>query len=293
MSELKLDYENARGDTLALSYNQNFHISNIDGMTSMSSNISSSIIGGIDGDTVNNIQAQPRSIILDLTVNNNADVEDTKRHILNVIKAKQKCALVWEQNDRIVKIEGIVEAIEMPRWVQGVTMQVTIHCEKPFWEDIDFVLKQISDAIDLHYFTESPYDMLYFPIEGIPFGEYDSIRTKTFHNAGDVAVGLEITIVALSTVTNPIIYDVDGNFFGVGYGTGEKRLVMEMGDNIVITTTKGKKTVTLNGVNIFDKIKPNSTWLQLEAGDNQFTINSDDEATNNMRFNLSYKQQYI
>lgn len=293
MSELKLDYVNARGDTLALSYNQNFHISNIDGMTALSCDISSSTIGGIDGDTVNNVQAQPRSIILDLKINDNANVEDTKRIILNVAKAKQKCALIWEQNDRTVKIEGIVEAIEMPRWVQGVVMQITIHCEKPFWEDIDFIVKQISEAIDLHYFTESPYDMLYFPAEGIPLGEYDAIRTKSFHNAGDVAVGLEITIVALGTVTNPIIYDIDGNFFGVGYGTGEKRLVMESGDNVVITTSKGKKSVSLNGVNIFEKIKPNSTWLQLEAGDNQFSINSDDEATDNMRFNLTYKQKYI
>jgi hypothetical protein len=51
--------------------------------------------------------------------------------------------------------------------------------------------------------------------------------------------------------------------------------------------------VKYNGVNIFDKIKPNSTWLQLEAGDNVFSINSDDDNISNMSFSLIYKQRYI
>ena len=150
--------------------------------------------------------------------------------------------------------------------------------------------------------------MLYFPESGIALGEYDTIRTKSFYNDGDVAVGLEINILAHETVTNPIIYDQNGNYFGLGYtlsytdvdnngnaisATVTNPLVMNAGDHIVITTHKGRKTVTLNGVNIFNKIKPNSTWLQLATGDNTFAINSDDESINNMSFSLIYKQRYI
>lgn len=287
----KFDFISQRGDSLSLSANNDFYLTHIDGQTSASASVSSNVIGGVDGDTVSNMQAEARPLIFDLRIKSGVDVEEAKRRILRVIKLKQNGTIVWEQNGRTVEISGKVEKIDMPRWANGILMQVEMHCEQPFWEDIEAVVEQISEAIDLHYFTDEPTDMLYFTEEGIVIGEYDTTRSKSFFNEGDVSVGLEIDIIALARVTNPIIYDADGNFFGVG--TAEKQVVMESGDKIVITTHRGKKSVTLNGVSIFDKIKPNSTWLQLATGDNRFAINSDDDALDNMAFSLIYKQRYI
>lgn len=305
---MNFKYVSARGDILPLSDNNDFVLINIDGHTSISTDISSSVIGGIDGDTVNNVQAQPRTIVLDFRFKSGVNIELAKREILKIIKPKQYGALIWEQDERSVMISGVVESIDMPRWNNAVVMQVALHCEMPYWEDIDAVIGEISEAINLHYFTENPYGMLYFPEDGMPLGEYDTIRTKSVYNAGDVSVGMEITIVALDTVTNPIIYDQDGRYFGLGYYIETETesasgglissavyvpLEMKAGDNIVISTHKGRKTVTLNGVSIFDKIKPGSSWLQLAAGDNQFSINSDDESISNMAFSLVYKQRYV
>lgn len=303
---LKLDYITARGDTMPLANNPLFLLTNIDGQTAAGTSIASAVIGGIDGDTVNNIQAIPRTIIIDLRPRSGVDVEDAKRAILKVVKLKQQCALLWTQNNRTVTITGVVESVEMPRWTKNAVMQISIHCSQPFWEDVDNVIQQISEAINLHYFTDSPADMLYFPADGVVLGAYDTIRTKTFHNNGDVAVGLEINILAHDTVTNPIIYDQNGNYFGLGYesesesggaGVGPAWVsvpfVMQAGDNVIITTHKGHKTATMNGVSLYDKIKPGSTWLQLEAGDNAFSIDSDDDSITNMSFSLIYKQRYI
>jgi hypothetical protein len=289
----RFDFVSARGDTLPLSNNNDFILTHIDGQTSATTSVSSNVIGGVDGDTVSNMQAEPRPLIFDLRIREGVDVEDAKRRILRIIKLKQNGAIVWEQNGRTVEISGKVERIDMPRWAKGIVMQVEMHCEQPFWEDIESVVEQISEAISLHYFTDTETDMLYFTEDGIVIGEYDALRSKHFYNEGDVEVGLEIDIIALAEVTNPIIYDADGNFFGIGYGTGEKQVVLNSGDKIVITTHRGRKSVSLNGVSIFDKIKPNSTWLQLAAGDNQFAINSDDDVLNNMAFSLIYKQRYI
>ncbi len=128
---MKFEYISARGDTLSLTGDKNYRLVNIDNQTSVDSNISSVVIGGTDGDTVNNIQAQPRTIILDLRII--ADVEATKRAILNVIKLKQNGIIRWEQENKIVEITGVVESIDMPRWSNAVTMQVSLHCEQPFW----------------------------------------------------------------------------------------------------------------------------------------------------------------
>lgn len=282
---------NARGDSISLSNNNDFHLTHIDGQTVAAASVASTVIGGVDGDTVSNMQADARTIVIDLRIKNGVDVEEAKRRILRVVKLKQSGSLVWEQNSRTVEIKGKVESVEMPRWENGIVMQITLHCSQPFWEDIENVVQQISEAINLHYFTDSATEMLFFPDDGIPFGEYDTARAKNFFNEGDVSVGLEIDIIALSTVTNPIIYDEAGNFFGVGYA--EKPLVMQSGDKIVITTHRGNKRVALNGESIFDRIKPKSTWLQLATGDNRFAINSDDAALDNMVFSLIFKQKYI
>jgi hypothetical protein len=289
----KFDFISQRGDVLSLSANPDFILSHIDGQTTASASLSSTVIGGADGDTVTNMQADFRPIIFDLRIRDGVDVEEAKRRILRVIKLKQNGTIVWEQNGRTVEISGKVEKIDMPRWARGIVMQVEMHCEQPFWEDIKEVVEQISEAISLHYFTDDSTDMLYFTDDGIAFGEYDTTRAKDFFNGGDVSVGLEIDIIALSTVTNPIIYDANNNFFGIGYGNEDKKFVMKAGDKIVITTHRGKKRVTLNGVSIFNRIKPNSTWLQLATGDNRFAINSDDDALDNMAFSLIYKQRYI
>lgn len=290
---MKFDYISARGDRLPLATNDLFDLVNVDGMTAASVDISSSEMGGADGDIVNNVKTNARPIVIDLRVKSGINVEDAKRAILQIVKIKQLGTLEWTQNGKTVLLSGIVEGVEMPRWTNAATMQIAMHCSQPYWEDIDFVVQQISEAIDLHYFTESATGMLYFPEEGRPLGEYDTIRTKRFYNNGDVAVGLEISIVAFDTVTNPIIYDGNGNFFGVGYGSGAKRVRMQAGDNIVITTHKGNKTIKLNGASILTKLRPQSKWLQLEAGDNLFTINSDDSSLTNMTFSLIYKQRYV
>ena len=293
---MKLEFKSARGDILTLSENEYFYISNIDGMTSGTASVSSTVTSGLDGDDVTIIQTQPRPMIIDLTIKPDIEVEKAKREITKVVKLKQRGALIWTQQDRVLTITGVVESIDMPRWNNAVVLQIILHCECPYWEDVDAFVSQINEAISLHYFTNYNANMLYFPESGIPFGEYDTIRTRTVYNGGDVETGIEITIKALDTVTNPIIYDGNGNYFGIGYdpaGDVNKSFYMKAGETVVITTHRGNKTVTKNGISLLPLIKPNSKWLQLETGDNTFTINSDDESIKNMYFNISFKRRFI
>lgn len=287
---MNLIYQSRWGGTLDLTDNPYFFLINADGLTMATEDISSVVIGGVDGDIVNNAQAQFRSIILDLRIKPWVNVEEAKRAILEIIKLKQKGSLIWTQGGRTWKINGIVQTVNMPRFTNQVTMQITLHCEAPFWEDIAEIVTEINEIKPLHYFTDDPHNMLYFPEQGIPFSVYDPSRTQTFYNAGDVAVGVIIEVLAYKTVTNPILYK-GTEYFGVGYSG--KSLVMSAGDILRIDTKVGEKSVTLNGTLIFDYIKPRSTWLQLDAGENEITINSDDTDIDNMVFNIFYKQLYI
>lgn len=272
---------------LSLSDNDYFHLIEIDSQTGFNASVSAASSSGYDGATVNSIATDPRSIIITLKIKSGVDVEEAKRYIFRHIKPKQNHKIIWNRNKREIEIEGYCEAATMPRWENGVACQITFFCGQPYWEDVETVIQEISDIIPVHYFTYSENDMLYFDDDGIVMGEYDAARTREYYNSGDTSVGVEIVINALATVTNPVIYAAPDKYIGV------EGVTLSAGDKMIITTQKGNKDITKDGVSIIDKLKPGSTWLQLEVGDNTFTINSDESDTSNMYFEMIYKQRYV
>ena len=282
--DVSLHYVGANGSMLDLLNNPYFHVTNIDGMTGVASDIAAATTPSMDGDKVNSIRTQPRGIVIDMRIKGDVSVEEAKRYILRAIKPKQTGRLVLHQDGRDVEISGVVESISMPRFTNGVTMQVSLYCSAPYWQDVENVLVEISRVIDAHYF---PIEQggLAFPVEGIVMGEYDINMTRTYTNDGDAECGIIITIIALGDVINPAIYKADGSFIGVN-------AEMVVGDEIVINTNRGEKAITKNGENILNKIMPGSTFIQLDTGDNELTVDSDGDTEGNVYFVLAFKRRF-
>lgn len=276
----ELIYISPANTSINLGKNSGFVLTEAEGLTEAAVEISATTLATNDGAIINNALTQPRGIVLYLTVKQGANVEAVKREILGVIKPKQTGRLQWVQSDRTIEIEGTVEAVSMPRFVNGVVMQITLYCAQPYWQDLDYIVKQIELIDAMHAFVET------FPQGvGIAFGRYNLDKTKTFTNYGDAAADLKITIIATGDIENPLLERADGKYFGI-------LDTMAAGDSIVITTAKGKKSVLKNGVNIMSKVKEQSTWFQLETGANTFTI-SEAGGTGNMYFTFEYKQRYV
>lgn len=280
-----LNFISAKGAAMPLFGNEYFTLTDIDGMTTVTSDLAAVTVPSVDGDIVTNIQAQPRTVVLYLRLKESAGIEAAKRYILQYIKPKLTGTLQLIQDDREIQLAGIVEAMELPRFGQGCTMQITMHCEQPFWEDIDFVVQQIAQIINLHYFP-IPEGGLAFPERGLPFGAYNRTLTSDFDNSGDVETGALIAIIALGEVVNPRIANTQtGEFIGIND-------TLQGNDEVIINTIKGQKTITKNGVNIIDKIMSGSTFLQIATGNNEFTISAR-SGINNVYFTLTYKQKYV
>lgn len=278
MFELK--YISPAGTELSLTNGDGFILTGADGLTESSVAILSTDLTAHDGAIVNSSRTQPRGIVLYLTTKQGANVERVKRAVLNVIKPKQNGRLQWTQEGKTVEIEGVVEAITAPRFEKEVVMQITMFCAQPYWEDAEYIIKQIELVDPLHNFKLTiPQN------KGIVFGVYNLNMTKTFENFGDAAIGVIITIIATGDIKNPLLERSDGLYFGVNE-------TMQAGDNIVISTVKGKKSVKKNGVNIINKVREGSTWLQMETGVNIFTI-SEEGGSGDMYFNFEYKQKYV
>ena len=280
-----LHYIGANGNMLDLFDNPYADLVDAEGITENASDIATSTTPSMDGDKINNIVTQPRGIVLSMQIKDDVSVEDAKRYILRSIKPKQKGRLVLHQSGRDIQIFGVVESISMPRFGPGIIMQVSLYCNDPYWNDVENVLLEISRVLNMHYF---PIDVggLAFPAEGIPFGEYDLNMTRTYTNDGDAECGMIITIIALADVVNPTIYKADGSFIGVNDS-------MVVGDEIIINTNRGEKSITKNGANILSKIKPGSSFIQLDTGDNELTIDSDGETEGNVYFLLTFKRRFV
>ena len=259
--------------------NSYFTVTNIDGVTRTNSNISSVVIPYVDGDTITNVQAQPREVTIYLRLKQSAGIEAAKRYIFDVVKPKAKGSLRLT-NDKDITLNGIVESIDLPRFYQGCTMEITLYCSQPFWEDTEYQEAAIARVIGLHHFP------IAFISDGEPLGVYDDDTTQAINNTGDVSTGMQINIICTGEVINPKIVNAQtGEFIGV---IG----VFNENDEIIITTFKGNKTISKNGSNVLNTIMQGSTFLQLAVGANELHIEAL-SGIDNVYFNISYKRLYV
>lgn len=267
------------GAAMPLFSNDFFNLVDITGLTTLNSNVASVVVPYMDGDVVNSVQAQPREVTLYLRLKQSAGIQAAERYVMKYVKPKLSGTLHIVRDDMDIRLEGIVTAVDLPRFTQGCTMAVTLYCAMPYWVDSEAVQAEISPIINMHHFPVS------FPEEGIVLGTFDNDLSQHLVNRGDVETGMKITMIATGEVVNPKLTAEDGRFIGIND-------TLQENDEVIINTVKGEKSITKNGVDILNKIAEGSHFLQLQTGDNRFTISADD-GVNSIYFTLEYKRLYI
>ncbi len=267
------------GAAMPLFSNDFFNLIDIAGLTTLNSNVASVVVPYMDGDVVNSVQAQPREVTLYLRLKQSAGIQAAERYVMKYVKPKLPGTLHIVCDDMDIRLEGIVTSVDLPRFTQGCTMAVTLYCAMPYWVDSEAVQAEISPIINMHHFPVS------FPEEGIVLGTFDNDLSQHLVNRGDVETGMKITMIATGEVVNPRLTAEDGRFIGIND-------TLQENDEVIINTVKGEKSITKNGVNILNKIAEGSHFLQLQTGDNRFTISAD-EGVNSIYFTMEYKRLYI
>lgn len=161
---------------------------------------------------------------------------------------------------------------------------IHLYCPNPFWLDIVETKEEV--AIWRPAF-EFPLEIVE---EGIEMGYREPNLIVNIFNKGDVACGMRIQFKALATVVNPSLFNVNTReYFKINK-------TMQAGEIITVTTHFQNKKVELskNGVtsNAFNWIDLDSTFLQLEPGDNLFRYDADD-GLDNLEVDIYYTPQYL
>lgn len=288
---MELIFENRSGQRLDLLNNRKyFCLTAAEGLHGVEVDFAETESPYTDGATVDHARALPRGIALKFALC--GDVVTGLDLFHGVVKSKQIGKLIKREGERETKIEGRVTIPPYTRITDAVAVELHLYCGQPYWEDVEKLIGTISEIVDLLYFPE---DGRGFPEEGVPFGALNIEKTQTITNDGDASVGLTIVINALGTVANPRIACSTGaqNGWYMKLNT-----TLNDGDEVIISTHKGAKSVTINGLAYKNGVPILSLleyvgddWLQLETGANTFNILSD-TASAKVFFNIYFSRRW-
>ena len=132
---------------------------------------------------------------------------------------------------------------------------------------------------------------LEIPEEGIEMGYRSPPLIVNVNNIGQEKTGMIMRFVALATVVNPKLLNVN-TYEELALG-----FTMTGGDTIEISTYKGKRSITLirNNIktNIFNTLVfDTSKFLQLDVGDNLFRYDAD-EGIDSLEVSITYTPRQI
>lgn len=266
----KLILENSKGEQLQLTQNEDkYSITSITGLTPPSAEITQVDNIG-DGAEITHERTGTRNIVIDMNIV--GKVEENRINLYKYIKNGKYIKVYFENKTRNVWIDGRVEHLDVDQFQNTTTCQISILCPDVWWKDVEEAINSINTIKSNLYFP-------FYTLTPIPFSEYSTIQILNLINKGDIDSGMTINVRAKGEITNLKIFNRETREF-IGLGTDDSPYVLQAGDEVIITTHPNNKKIKLirnaTEYNIFNYLTPNSTFLQMGAGDNVFTYSASD-----------------
>jgi len=290
MRHEKVIYENDKGQRIEIGYSFPFFLQGLSGQDGVKTSITKVSGAGQDGSTITNVVLADRDLQLLGAIKGTSKEEMAKyrEKLLRVFNPKSMGWLQYEYGSIKRRIRCQVEsAPKFSKKTNSYKFQdflVDLLCPNPYWQDINSVKSEIAIWRGA---LEFPLELIE---EGIEVGFREPSLIVNVFNTGDVACGMKIQFKALATVVNPSLFNVNTReFFKINK-------TMAAGELITVTTHFQNKRVELNqnGVisNAFNWIDLNSTFMQLEPGDNLLRYDADD-GIDNLEVSIWHTPQYL
>lgn len=289
----QVKYINSIGESIILCNKAPFILYKIEGVGGIKTNVQLKQSPYQDGYTYIDNNFDKREISMECGIFGTTPKEKSmlRRNAVKVLNPKYgQGTLQYESNGDIKQIKAICEEAPIfPGGKDNVSptfqrMLINLICPDPFWFDPYESKEEI--AIWMGDF-EFELELLE---EGIELGHRESSLIVNVNNIGDVPCGMRIEFTALASVVNPSIFNVYTQEYI------KVKRTLQAGNKLIISTYFGNKSVKLfsNGVttNVLNYIDLNSSFLQLDVGDNLLRYDAE-AGIDNLEVSIYYRPQYV
>jgi len=259
-------------------------IQEVTGLGPSKANINSTELSTMDGSAYNSARMNSRNIVMTLKIMDTPSVEYNRLLSYKYFPVKKKLRLRIETDSRTCDIYGYVESNEPSIFSSSVTTQISIICPDPYFYSSSMNITMFAGVIPTFTF---PFSNESLTEDLIEVGEISDNQEPVITYLGDTEVGMNIFIHSIGSVTNLRIFNLYTNEL---MRIDDVKMVeltgsgIVSGDNIVISTIKGQKSITLlrGGLylNILNCLDVNVDWFQLVRGENVFAFVADTGVTN-------------
>jgi len=261
-------------------------------------NINTTEVATNDGSLFNSSRLPSRNIVISLKYLWNDSVEDVRQLSYKYFPIKKKVTLLIETDNRLAEIDGYVEANDPDIFSKDEGSDISIVCPNPFFYSAGnkglntTVFYGVEPLFEFPFSNESLTECL------LEMGAIQNQTEKVIVYNGDAEIGVTITIHAVGEAGTITIYNtgtreimrIDANKLETFTGSG-----IIAGDDIVICTVKGSKSITLQragkSTNILNCLDKDADWFQLAKGDNVFAYTAE-SGSSNLQFRIENRIIY-
>ena len=275
-----------------------FVVTSVTGLGSGKANINMTEVATNDGSLFNSSRLPSRNIVISLKYLWHDSIEDVRQLSYKYFPIKKKLTLLIETDNRQAEIDGYTETNEPTIFSKDEGSDISIVCPNPFFYSAGkdgintTIFYGVEPLFEFPFSNESLYECL------LEMGRIQNQTEKTIVYSGDAEIGVTIAIHAIGEARNITIYNtgtreimrIDTDKLKAFTGSG-----IIPGDEIIICTVKGQKSITLlrNGktTNILNCLDKNADWFQLAKGDNIFAYTVE-EGRANLQFRIENRIVY-
>ena len=299
------------GKSIRLTQNEeNYQLLEVEGLDVPEADISDYDVASLDGVRVNHIKMSEREITITVAIF--GQVETNRQALYDLFRVKDVIRLHVQTKNRDVYIDGYVRRPACNNFDQLQTMDITILCPTPYFNDEETTRVNMSkrtegfefpiylnageseDDETSHVYNEQ--DGFYTNIgEPIEFSVLNPERSAELYSYSENETGVTIICDFTADATKLTINNEDtAQFMVITYP-------FKQGDRVTICTIYGQKGITLlrSGItyNLIPYISTDSFWFQLQAGSNNFnyivgTETGDDPTLTTVEMEILYVPIY-
>lgn len=281
--------------------NTGFLIKSITGLGPVKANVNTTEVATNDGSMFNSARLSQRNIVIQMVFVNSIygeDIEEIRQKSYKYFPIKKNVELVIETDNRYVRTTGYIESNEPDIFSKQEGTQISIICPDPYFYSASEDDDNVTDFYSIDPMFEFPFSNESLSEPLLVFGEIQIKTEGVVTYSGDSEIGVMIYIHAIGPAEHINIYNTETReVMSIDTVKLEKLTGRGLiaGDDIIINTLKGEKSITLvrSGVsyNILNCLDKNTDWFTLVKGDNIFAFTADSGVTN-LQFRIENKIIY-